>query len=79
MRRLILLLFFVLQNSISFAQQVGNIGEQKIKLFLNNPKNCDSVENKKADYHHQNISFVFFAQNAFIKETYYYTKYKLKD
>jgi hypothetical protein len=55
------------------------IGEQKIKLFLDNTKICDSVENKKADYHHQNISFMSFAQNAFIKETYYFKKYKQKD
>jgi len=61
------------------TSETRKIGEQKIKLFLNNKKICDSVENKEVNFRSNSINFVSFVENQFIKETYYYKKYKLKN
>lgn len=51
------------------------LGEERIKLFLDNKKICDSVEGKDVSFRRKKIGFSSFRENQFIKDTYYHKKY----
>jgi hypothetical protein len=55
------------------------LGEEKFRLFMDNERICDSVENKELHMGHKRINFALFPENKFIKDTYYYKKYNQRN